>query len=117
MRGVGAVAVCALAALAAVFGLVDAANLFITETEPWVLARDPANADRVASVLYDVAEALRIAAVLLLPVMPRSAAEILRRVGSPTGPAAHRIDRDAGWNAAGDRRTIKADAMWPRIGK
>ena len=51
-------------------------------TEPWALARDAANADRLSQVLFDVAEAVRIAAVLLLPIMPRSAAEILRRVGA-----------------------------------
>lgn len=99
----------------AAFGLVDASNLFITETEPWKLAKDPANADRVAQILYEVAEALRIAAILLLPVMPSSAAEILRRVGAPKPGAEHRLD-DARWNAAGDRVAVKADALWPRIG-
>jgi methionyl-tRNA synthetase len=98
----------------AAFALVNATNLFITETEPWKLAKDPANADQVAQILYEVAEALRIAAILLLPVMPRSAAEILRRVGAPKPGADHRLS-DAVWNGAGDRVTIKADAMWPRL--
>jgi len=53
--------------------------------------------------------------MLLLPAMPASAAEILRRVGAPKAGAGHRLD-DAGWGAAGDLVTIKADAMWPRIG-
>jgi len=101
--------------MAAVFALVDAANLFITETEPWKLAKDDANASRVAQILYEVAEALRIAAILLLPAMPASAGEILRRVGAPKLASEHRLD-DAVWNSAGDRVTIKADAMWPRIG-
>ena len=100
----------------AAYALIDAANLFITETEPWKLAKDDANAPRVAQILYEVAEALRIAAILLLPAMPASAAEILRRVGAPKAGAEHRLD-DAAWNAAGDRVTIKADAMWPRIQK
>jgi methionyl-tRNA synthetase len=102
--------------MAAAYALVDAANLFITETEPWKLAKDDANAPRVAQILYEVAEALRIAAVLLLPVMPASAGEILRRVGAPKPAAEHRLD-DAAWNSAGDRVIIKADAMWPRIQK
>ena len=101
--------------MAAAYTLVDAANLFISETEPWKLAKDEANASRVAQILYEVAEALRIAAILLLPAMPASAAEILRRVGAPKPGGDHRLD-DAAWNAAGDRVTIKADAMWPRIG-
>jgi methionyl-tRNA synthetase len=101
--------------MAAAYSLIDAANLFITETAPWTLAKDEANAARVAQILYEVAEALRIAAILLLPAMPASAAEILRRVGAPKPGAEHRLD-DAVWNAAGDLTTIKADSMWPRIG-
>ena len=102
--------------MAAAFAIIDAANGFIAETEPWKLAKDEANAPRVAQILYEVAEALRIAAILLLPAMPASAAEILRRVGAPKSGAGHRLD-DAAWNAAGDLVTIKADAMWPRIGE
>jgi len=99
----------------AAFSIVDAANLYVTETEPWKLVKDEANAARVAQILYDVAEAVRIAAILLLPAMPRSAAEILRRVGAPKPASEHRLD-DAVWNSAGDLVTIKGDAMWPRIG-
>jgi methionyl-tRNA synthetase len=69
----------------------------------------------VAQILYEVAEALRIAAILLLPAMPSSAAEILRRVGAPKPGAGHQLD-DAAWGAAGELHTVKADAMWPRIG-
>jgi methionyl-tRNA synthetase len=100
---------------AAAYALVDGANVFIAETEPWKLAKDEANATRVAQILYEVAEALRIAAILLLPAMPSSAAEILRRVGAPKPGAGHQLD-DAAWGAAGELHTVKADAMWPRIG-
>jgi len=62
-----------------------------------------------------VAEAVRIAAILLLPVMPNSAAEILRRVGSPAPATGHRLDQ-ARWHGAGDRRMVKGDPLWPRIG-
>ncbi len=54
----------------AAFDLVNAVNEFITASEPWVLAKDESKADRLSQVLYDAAEATRIAAVLLLPVMP-----------------------------------------------
>jgi len=101
--------------VAAAFGVVDAANQYIAETEPWKLAKDPANDGRVAAILYDVAEALRVAAVLLLPAMPASAAEILRRVGAPKPGTDHGLD-DAVWNAAGDRHTQAGTPMWPRIG-
>jgi methionyl-tRNA synthetase len=101
--------------MAAAYSLVDAANVYIADTEPWKLAKVDANAPRVAQILFEVAEALRIAAILLLPAMPASAAEILRRVGAPKPGDQHRLD-DAAWGAAGDLATVKADALWPRIG-
>ena len=72
------------AGAAAAFRIVDAANEYIAETEPWALARDEKNAARLSQVLFDVAEALRVAGILLLPIIPKSAAEILRRVGETT---------------------------------
>src|SRR5688572_4863423 len=98
---------------AAAFRIVDRANEYIASTEPWALARDAANAGRLSQVLFDVAEALRIAAILLLPVMPRSAAEILRRVGETRDAAALRLE-DAAWTA-GERVVEKGNALWPRI--
>jgi methionyl-tRNA synthetase len=99
---------------AAAFSIVDAANEYIAENAPWQLARDPANEQRLSGVLFDVAEAIRVAAVLLLPIMPRSAAEILRRVGETRAPAELRLDRDGAWRHAGERQMVKGAAMWPR---
>jgi methionyl-tRNA synthetase len=98
---------------AAAFRIVDAANEYIASTEPWALARDPDRADTLTQVLFDVAEALRVAAVLLLPIMPRSAAEILRRVGETTPVDQIRI-ADADWRSTGQRVIEKAAALWPR---
>jgi methionyl-tRNA synthetase len=99
---------------AAAFQVVDAANEYIAETAPWQLAKDPANAERLSAVLFDVAEAIRVAAVLLLPVMPSSAAEILGRVGETVAPGDLRLDRDGRWKADGERHIIKGAALWPR---
>jgi methionyl-tRNA synthetase len=98
--------------VAAAFRIVDATNEFIASSEPWALARDEANADRLNRVLFDAAEAVRIAAVMLLPVMPASAAEILRRGGESDVPGV-RLDA-AAWRNHGERHIIKADALWPR---
>ena len=57
---------------AAAFRLVSAANNYIAETQPWALAKDPAKADQLNGVLADTAEAVRIAATLLAPIMPSS---------------------------------------------
>jgi methionyl-tRNA synthetase len=101
------------AGAAAAFRIVDAANEYIASTEPWALARDAARADELSQVLFDLAEAVRVAAVLLLPVMPRSAAEILRRVGETK--AANQIGiSDAEWRSTAEREIVKAEALWPR---
>jgi methionyl-tRNA synthetase len=99
---------------AAAFEIVDAANEYIAETAPWALAKNPANADRLSGVLFDVAEAIRVASVLLLPVMPSSCAEILRRVGGHVPVSELRLDRDAQWRTDGEREIIKGAALWPR---
>jgi methionyl-tRNA synthetase len=101
------------AAVAAVFRILDAANEFIASNEPWVLARDAAKADRLGEVLFEVAEAVRVAAVLLLPVMPRSAAEILRRVGERKPREEIRLI-DAVWRNDGERVILMGDPLWPR---
>jgi methionyl-tRNA synthetase len=102
-------------AAAAVFALVDDTNAFIASSTPWHLAKDEARADALTQVLFDAAEALRIAAVLLLPIMPASAAEILRRVGEPTAEPDLRLDRDAAWKATLARTLLKGQAIWPRL--
>jgi methionyl-tRNA synthetase len=101
-------------AAAAAFTIVDAANEYIAETAPWALAKDPANADRLSGVLFDVVEAIRVAAVLLSPVMPGSSAEILKRVGEREPSSELRFDRDTQWRSDGEREIIKGAALWPR---
>jgi methionyl-tRNA synthetase len=99
---------------AAAFALVDAANEYIADTEPWSLARR-GDTDRLTRVLYDLTEAVRIAALLLLPVIPGSAAEILRRMGEPRAPRDLRLDAHAAWTAVGDRTIVRGDPLWPRL--
>jgi methionyl-tRNA synthetase len=101
-------------AAAAAFDLVDAANEYIAETEPWALAKRGDRA-RLTQVLCDEVEAVRIAAVLLLPVMPGSSAEILRRMGETRAPGDLRLDPDAAWNAASERVVTRSEPMWPRL--
>ncbi len=100
---------------AAAFRLISAANNYIAETQPWSLAKDPANADRLNGVLADTAEAVRIAAVLLSPVMPASATEILRRLGDSAPASERRLEKDTVWRASGEKQILNAGALWPRI--
>jgi methionyl-tRNA synthetase len=100
---------------AAAFQLIDATNEFIAAAAPWALAKSPADADRLDAVLFEVAEAVRIAAVLLQPIMPSASAEILYRVGEATPAASVRLDRDARWRADGVRQITKGAPLWPRV--
>ena len=71
-------------ALAAAWSLVETANKYVVEREPWKLAKrrpDPVADADLAATLYDLAELLRIAAWLVAPFMPHAAAEILRQLG------------------------------------
>jgi len=100
-------------AAAAVFDLVDATNEFIAASEPWTLAKDPARAETLTQVLCDASEAVRIVGVLLLPIIPGSAAEILRRMGETRAAQDLRLD-DAAWQSR-PRTLVKGPALWPRL--
>src|SRR6516162_11145670 len=97
---------------AAAFRLVDATNEFIAATAPWTLAKDPGKSDRLSQVLFDAAEAIRLAAVMLAPVMPASSREILRRVGAPADGLT--FDRDGRWLNVGERVVLQEGPLWPR---
>ena len=99
---------------AAAFQIVDAANEFIAETAPWTLAKAGGDSARLDEVLFEVAEAVRVAAVLLRPIMPASSAEILRRVGEVTAIGDLRLDRDGRWRSEGVRQVAKDPPLWPR---
>lgn len=100
---------------AAAFRLVSAANNYIAETQPWALAKDPLQAERLNGVLADTAEAVRVAATLLSPIMPSSSAEILRRLGDDRPLKERRLDTDASWRSSGEKQILNAGALWPRI--
>jgi methionyl-tRNA synthetase len=102
---------------AAAYRLIDATNEFINETAPWAMAKDPAQSDRLSQVLFDMTEAVRIAAILLLPVMPASCGEILRRLGMTKSAVATRLDPDAIWGGTGEIQVQKGPALWPRLEK
>jgi len=95
--------------------LISAANNFIAEKQPWALAKDPAKADQLNGVLADCAEAVRVAATLLLPIMPTSATEVLRRLGDDQPLADRRLDAGTAWRSSGEKQILNAGALWPRI--
>ena len=65
-------------AISAIFTLFKRCNKYIDETEPWALAKDDSKKDRLATVLYNLTEAITIGASLLQPFMPATAAKIVK---------------------------------------
>ena len=101
-------------AAAAAYRMIDATNEFIAATSPWALAKNPSAAGHLSQVLFDSAEAIRLSAVLLTPVMPASAKEILRRVGAADTGDTQNFDRDGHWRADGERLLALDGPLWPR---
>ncbi|MBR2410066.1 MAG: methionine--tRNA ligase [Lachnospiraceae bacterium] len=69
-------------AISAVFNLFKRCNKYIDETAPWALAKDEANADRLATVLYNLVESICIGASLLKSFLPRTADKIFAQLNA-----------------------------------
>jgi len=97
---------------------VDAVNLYVTESEPWVLAKDPRDAERLDTVLYTVCESLRAIAVLYHPVMPKATASLWSQLGAQVlGPIGTQpIDEVARWGQLPAGATVtKGESLFPRL--
>ena len=70
-------------ALESVWQLIGRANKYIDETEPWVLGKDAGQRDRLAAVLYNLTESLRIVAVLIAAAMPDTSAKMIAQLKVP----------------------------------
>ncbi len=99
-------------ALTTMWDFINAANKYIVEMEPWILAKDESSADRLREVMYNILESLRFIAVLLGPFMPDSAAEILRRLGVEEKPTLDDVRRWGGLRAG--NRLDKGEPLFPR---
>ena len=69
-------------ALMEVFKLIGRANKYIDENKPWLLAKDESQKNRLAQVLYNLLECVRLAAVLLTPFMPDTCGKIFGQIGA-----------------------------------
>nr|MBQ6241921.1 methionine--tRNA ligase [Lachnospiraceae bacterium] len=73
-------------ALTHIWELFKRCNKYIDETTPWALAKDPEKQDRLASVLYHLAEGLTVGASLLAPFLPETAEKIVKQLGTELRP-------------------------------
>jgi methionyl-tRNA synthetase len=99
-------------ALESIWALVTRANLYVEQTAPFKLAKDPAQAARLDEVLYNLAEVCRILAVLLHPILPATAQRIYTQLGlsDTLGPLTA-----AAWGHIQPGHTIgTVEALFPR---
>ena len=100
-------------ALAEIFALVGACNKYIDVTAPWVLAKTDEGRVRLQSVLYNLAECLRIVAVLLTPFLTSTPARMFDQLG--TRPQSRSIEA-VGWGGTEPGTGVhKGEALFPRI--
>ncbi|MDP3972488.1 MAG: methionine--tRNA ligase [Candidatus Nanopelagicales bacterium] len=106
-------------ALEATKVFVDEVNGYVTEQQPWVLAKDQADIDRLSTVLYVMCESLRALAVLYNPFMPKSMNELWSRLGASDGLgeiAEQRIAATSRWGQLPPgSRVTKGDPLFPRL--
>ena len=100
--------------LTEVFKVISRTNKYIDETAPWALGKDESKKARLASVLYNLLESLRVCGALLSPFMPQSAEKIAEQIGASK--------EDMSYESAGRYGVLPADVtvhkgatLFPRI--
>lgn len=101
-------------ALADIWKVIARANKYIDETTPWVLGKDDSQRNRLAAVIYNLCETLRIISILLAPFMPNTAPKIQEQIGV-SGKAVSYASADV-WGALPvDAAITKGETLFPRI--
>ena len=101
-------------ALAEIFKVISRANKYIDETAPWVLAKDEANKPRLAAVLYNLLEAIRISTSLLSAFMPSTMPKVWEQIGATADDVCY--ENAATFGVLPQNITVhKGDIIFPRI--
>ena len=101
-------------ALTAIWELISAGNKYIDDTAPWTLAKDPAQQQRLATVIYNLLESIRLIALFIAPFMPDTGKKILTILGCDEGKTA--IEGQHAWGGLPPGIEIeKAVPLFPRI--
>ena len=102
------------AALEEIFKVISRANKYIDENAPWTLAKDESKCARLASVMYNLLESLRICTCLLVPFMPESCKKAFAQIGADE--SVQSWDSAAVWGSLpADVAVTKGDTLFPRI--
>ena len=102
-------------ALTEIWTLIRRSNKYVDETQPWVLAKDDSQKAKLANVLYNLSEAIRIVSVLIQPFMPNTPKLIWKQLGVSEGEATA-WDSAKTWGVLpADTVYTKGDVIFPRI--
>jgi methionyl-tRNA synthetase len=103
-------------ALQSIWKVISLANKYIVQNAPWELAKDPAQASRLATVLYCLAESLRLIALVLQPIMPETSAKMQKALG--LNNEARNLLTDGRWGLSRAGSTIiMGPPLFPRLDK
>lgn len=103
-------------ALAEIWKAISRANKYIDETMPWVLAKSEENRPRLAAVMYNLAESLRIVSILIQPFMPETPPKMWEQLGIVPDSGAVSWDSAKKWGGYPAGATVrKGEALFPRI--
>ncbi|MCX8130785.1 MAG: methionine--tRNA ligase [Clostridia bacterium] len=102
-------------ALAEIWKAVSRTNKYIDETMPWALAKDESNRSRLAEVMYNLAESIRIVSILIQPFMPETPEKIWQQLGIQPGKLTE-WDASKTWGVYPSGVTVqKGEVIFPRI--
>ncbi len=102
------------AALTEVFAIISRANKYIDETAPWVLSRDEAELPRLARVMYNLLESLRVCGILLTPFTPGTCTRLFAQIGAAPEVTTWQ-SADAWGLLPADAAVSKGENLFPRI--
>lgn len=102
-------------ALSDLWEFISRSNKYIDETEPWILAKDDSKKAELASVMYHLAESLRIIAILLQPVLVESPAKIFKQLGLDPETSGDWDDLAFGSYPGGSQVVKKGEPIFPRL--
>ena len=100
-------------AISEIWNLFKRCNKYIDETEPWVLAKEEVNSDRLATVLYNLVEGIAIGAELIRPFMPETTDKILSQINA--SPRAFEELDQFGLYPSGQKVTDAPEILFARL--
>ena len=103
-------------ALETIWQFIRRTNKYIDQTEPWILGRENSQKERLSTILYNLAESIRLSTILIYPFMPVKAKEIWEQLGLESDLEKIRLEEDASWGKLKPGILVKpGKVIFPRI--